>query len=173
MPKVNAAITSAINAEDVRQLCDQIRDLERQIRALRRCIDRALPVDENERYDRQFPLDTIYHIVPAGYYASLPGDQDYVPEPFAQEGFIHCTRGADLLALVANGHFQKVPGDFLMLVIDVPSVKAPIKYEALDPASPYPFPHIYGPLNRDAIVDVIKMRRAADGTFLVPTPSQA
>ncbi len=56
-----------------------------------------------------------------------------------------------------------------MLVIDVQKVKAPIKYEMLDPAMPCPFPHIYGPLNRDAIVDVILMPRAANGTFLVPT----
>ncbi len=166
-------IHSGITPDDIRDLRQQIRCVEQQIKALQRTIDRMLPADDDERYDRQFPVETIYHIVPANYFASLPADQDYLPQTFSQEGFIHCTRGADWLAVVANGHFQKVPGDFLMLVIDVPAVKAPIKYEALDPGTPYPFPHIYGPLNRDAIVDVIKMRRAADGTFPVPTHSQA
>ncbi len=164
---------SGIQAEDVRELHQQIRLLEQQIKALQRFIDRMLPTGEEERYDREFPVETIYHLVPANYFESLPNDQDYTPEPFPQDGFIHCTRGADLLSLVANRHFQQVPGDFLMLVIDVQAVKAPIKFEALDPAMPYPFPHIYGALNRDVIVEVIKMRRAADGTFLIPTGSQA
>ena len=68
------------------------------------------------------------------------------------------------VVLVANRHFKNVPGDFLMLVIDAQRLTAPLKYEALDSAMPHPFPHIYGPLNRDAIVEVVKMIRAADGT---------
>ncbi len=164
---------SSIRAEEIRGLRQQIHDLEQQLRALQRFVDRILPNVESDRYDWEFPVETIYHIVPVNYFTALPGDQDYLPESFARDGFIHCTRGADLLALVANKHFKKVPGDFLMLVIEVQAVKAPIKYEVLDPSMPYPFPHIYGPLNRDAIVSAIPMHRAPDGTFLVPPYSQA
>jgi uncharacterized protein (DUF952 family) len=47
------------------------------------------------------------------------------------------------------------------------------------PSSPAPaaqlFPHIYGPLNRDAIVEIRKAVRAADGTFtgFAPIPQAA
>ena len=49
-----------------------------------------------------------------------------------------------------------------MLVIDKEKVSAEIKYE--EPEQIYP--HIYGPLNRDAIVSVQPVNRAEDGTFL-------
>jgi len=156
----------------VEQSLRQIRALERQIAALRRIVEHsahAQDLDDDERlaYDSHFAQDTIYHLTPSVYFHSFAPDQDYTPKPFAKEGFIHCTRGADLLAYVANNYYRGEPGDFLMLVIDVGALKSPLKYEALGSA-PIPFPHIYGPLNRDAIVEVVKMPRAADGRFLVP-----
>ncbi len=60
---------------------------------------------------------------------------------------------------------RQFPG---MLVIDVRALTSPLKYESFDSNLPFPFPHIYGPLNRDAILELVKMRRAADGTFQVP-----
>ena len=32
------------------------------------------------------------------------------------------------------------------------------------------YPHIYGPLNRDAIVTVLPILREADGSFVPPVP---
>ncbi len=51
-----------------------------------------------------------------------------------------------------------------MLYIDQDRVTSPMRYD--DPAEV--FPHIYGPLNRDAIVAVKDIARALDGTFLKP-----
>lgn len=156
----------------VEQSLLQIRALERQIAALRRTVERSThgqePADDERlAYDSHFVQDTIYHLTPVAHFRSFAPDQDYIPKPFAKEGFIHCTRGADLLAYVANNTYRGEPGDFVMLVIDVGALRSPLKYEALGGA-PVPFPHIYGPLNRDAIVEVVKMPRAADGRFLVP-----
>ena len=50
----------------------------------------------------------------------------------------------------------------LVLVIDTDKVRSEIKYE--DPERIYP--HIYGLLNRDAIVSSMTVKRADDGTFL-------
>jgi uncharacterized protein (DUF952 family) len=154
----------------IEQSLRQIRALERQIAALHRTIERSVEQAEDRdrlAYDSHFAQETIYHLTPVAYFNTFALDQDYVPEPFANEGFIHCTRGADLLAYVANNFYRGESGDFVMLVIDVDALRSPLKYEALGGAH-IPFPHIYGPLNRDAIVEVVKMPRAADGTFLVP-----
>jgi uncharacterized protein (DUF952 family) len=153
----------------VEQSLRQIRALERQIAVLHRTIERSIEKAEDRdrlAYDSHFAQETIYHLTPAAYFNAFSPDQEYVPEPFAKEGFIHCTRGADLLAYVANNFYRKEPGEFVMLVIEVDALRSPLKYEAL--GTPAPFPHIYGPLNRDAIVEIVKMPRAADGTFLVP-----
>jgi uncharacterized protein (DUF952 family) len=45
-------------------------------------------------------------------------------------------------------------------------VQVPITWEAADQ---HIFPHIYGPLNLDAVVDVVQFPRDATGQFLMPT----
>jgi uncharacterized protein (DUF952 family) len=158
------------SSEDAQALYIQILRVEEQARVLRRLAERFLPQESLDQlaYERQFPTETIYHITPLAYFEALPTDQGYLPEAYTKDGFIHCTRGADLMAMIATRHYRNVPGDFAMLIIDVRALISPLKYEALDPNLPFPFPHIYGPINRDAILEVVKMRRAADGTFLVP-----
>jgi uncharacterized protein (DUF952 family) len=170
-----------ISPDDTWPLRAQIRGLERQIAALRRLVGSGLAAgtvplgDDMDRlaYESHFQPGILYHITPADYYAALPASESYLPQGYEQDGFIHCTRGADLLVLVANRHFRHVPHDFVMLVIDAWALTSALKYEALDSAMPYPFPHIYGPLNREAIVEVVKMIRAADGTFLAPPLTDA
>lgn len=107
-------------------------------------------------------MSIIYHLVPADYWYSLDPAAPYLPRDFESDGFIHCTRGLDLLVQVANTYYRHVPGEFLLLVIVESRVSAQVKYEN-------GFPHIYGPLNRDAIVAVHSMPRHADGRFELPT----
>ena len=106
---------------------------------------------------------TIYHLTPAEYFNSLPADQPYRPREFDRDGFIHCTKGEERMLLVADTLYRRVPGDFLVLVIDERKVTAPVQYENVGGIL---FPHIYGALNREAIVRVITMGRREDGTFL-------
>ncbi len=116
----------------------------------------------------------IYHIVPADDYDKMPPDQPYTPLRFAEEGFIHCAKGEERVLLVANTVYRKVPGKFLLLVIGERLVEPEIRYEIVGEIL---FPHIYGPLNRNAIIRVQEMARAKDGTFLTiaepPSPIEA
>jgi uncharacterized protein (DUF952 family) len=107
---------------------------------------------------------TTYHLVAAEYYRDCDSTAPYTPEPFADEGFIHCTDGAQNLADVANRYYKDDRRMYIALVIDTSRVTSEIRYE--DEARIYP--HIYGPLNRDAIVTILPMLREADGTFLPP-----
>jgi len=107
--------------------------------------------------------NVIYHLTPADYFNSLPADQPYLPREFERDGFIHCTKGEERLLLVADTIYRRVPGDFLALVIDEAKVTAPLKYENVGGIL---FPHLYGPLNRDAIVRSVTLGRREDGTFL-------
>ena len=107
--------------------------------------------------------EIIYHLTPADYFNRLPADQPYRPREFDREGFIHCTKGEERLLLVADTLYRRLPGDFLLLVIDERKVTSPVKYENVGGIL---FPHIYGLLNREAIVRVVAMGRREDGTFL-------
>ena len=115
----------------------------------------------------------IHHLVLAAEYDALPASEPYVPSGFDRDGFIHCTQSAELLRLVANAVFAQVPGEFLVLVIDPARLTSLLRYEPPVPPAPPGsplrgelFPHIYGPLNRDAIVAVREARRAPNGTCL-------
>lgn len=107
-----------------------------------------------------------YHLVPQAYFDSLDPRTDYVPREFARDGFIHCTDGADEMRRVANLYCQPDAEPHYYLYIDKTRVCAPIRYDA----AARRYPHIYGALNRDAIIAVRPARRAADGTFLPPEP---
>lgn len=106
-------------------------------------------------------MNIIYHLVAADYWHGLDLTEPYLPDGFDRTGFIHCTRGVDLLLHVANTIYRDAPGVFLLLVIDEDRVSAEIKYEN-------GFPHIYGPLNRHAIIVLHSMIRHDDGRFDLP-----
>lgn len=105
-----------------------------------------------------------YHGTPKRYFDGLDPSKPYVPEPFAREGFIHTTEGREAVSITLTKYYQSSAEPWVVLYIDQDRVTSPIRYD--DPAEV--FPHIYGPLNRDAIVAVSEIGRAADGTFLKP-----
>jgi len=79
-----------------------------------------------------------------------------------QEGFIHCSERQQV-AGVANAFYRAVDG-LVLLVIDVDRVGAEVRYEALGGGTER-FPHIYGPLNVDAVIAVRRFEAGRDGVF--------
>jgi len=105
-----------------------------------------------------------YHGVPREEYD--PRASSYLPAAYSQDGFIHTTRLLSRVADVANKHYGSDPRPYLLLTIDLERVGVPWRYDA--PGDDYP--HIYGALDRAAVIDVRPMPRAADGTFLPLNP---
>ena len=110
--------------------------------------------------------DLTYHLVAAEYYRDSDRTAAYTPEEFEADGFIHCTDGAEELAKVANRYYKADRRMYVALLIDKAKVGPEVVYE--DEGRLYP--HIYGPLNRDAIVEIVPVLREADGAFLPPKP---
>ena len=107
--------------------------------------------------------DVIYHLVLLDYWEAQPADRPYVPADFEREGFIHCTKGADQVMVVANRYYRNDPREWLVLILDERGITSEIKYEPGQDRLLYP--HIYGSLNREAIREVQHMPRDPDGTF--------
>lgn len=112
------------------------------------------------------------HIITRDAYFALAEEELYQPPSLAEEGFIHCSTPAQV-AGVAN-RFYRNAGDLLLLVVDPVLVTAPIYWEAPSlagddtPPAPGAFPHIYGPLNMDAVQQVIAYEPDAGGVFHPP-----
>ena len=118
-------------------------------------------------------MTLIYHLAPAERWRGWPAGQPYLPAEYAADGFIHCTQGDELMLEVANRFYRGAPGEFVLLVIDTERVNAPVRWEppahpSGEPAAPDAplFPHIYGPIDRAAVIEVRPARRSPDGTFL-------
>lgn len=87
------------------------------------------------------------------------------PSSLDDEGFIHCST-QEQVNWVANSFF-KGHTDLLLLYIDAEKVKERIVYE--DTANTgMLFPHIYGPLNLDAVIRVVAIKPSKGGSFEVP-----
>ena len=110
-------------------------------------------------------MTAIFHIVAAREWAGA--SDPYRGDTLASEGFIHCSTAAQLPA-VANRLFHGRQG-LLAVAIDEARVTAPIVYENLEGGDAL-FPHIYGPLNRDAVSAVVPLICGDDGTFPI-TPA--
>jgi uncharacterized protein (DUF952 family) len=67
---------------------------------------------------------------------------------------------------VANAFYQGVP-DLVLLVIDTERVASPIRYERV-PGQDLPYPHIYGPLDTDAVVATRPFAPGPSGEFTFP-----
>jgi uncharacterized protein (DUF952 family) len=111
-------------------------------------------------------MKTIYHLAPARRWGGWPADEPYLPAQYAADGFVHCTAGDELMLEVANRFYHEVAGDFVLLVIDPERLTSPLRWERSTDGLAKLFPHIYGPIDRSAVVEVRAVRRAADGTFV-------
>jgi glutathione S-transferase len=80
-----------------------------------------------------------------------------------EEGFIHAS-GAFQVAPVADRFYADEEGPLVVLVVDVDRLAAEVRYEAV-PGSEAPFPHIYGPINPDAVIRVLPLERGGDGKY--------
>jgi uncharacterized protein (DUF952 family) len=110
----------------------------------------------------------IFHIALRGAWAS-PGDQRlgfYRPEAFQVEGFIHCSTRAQVIK-VADTRFRGQTG-LVLLCIETDRVAGEIRYENLEGGQEL-FPHIYGELNKDAVVNVAEFEPDVDGYFTLPS----
>lgn len=105
----------------------------------------------------------IYHMLPQPDWQAQTPDTEYRPPSLQHEGFIHCTGELDRLVAVANQFYCDIASPFVILIIDETRVQSDVRWEAADG---HIFPHIYGPLNLDAVLDVLPFPRADDGRFL-------
>jgi len=109
----------------------------------------------------------ILHITSKKDWADAQAKGEYIAPSLASEGFIHCSTHKQALH-VANA-FYRGRTDLVLLVVDESRLKPELKWEP--PAGPPAdniseadlFPHLYGPLNLDAVVSVLDFQPDSDG----------
>ncbi|HSB00133.1 MAG TPA: DUF952 domain-containing protein [Anaerolineales bacterium] len=115
----------------------------------------------------------IYHITSRRAWREAQQRGDYRAESLGSEGFIHCSTGTQVLP-VAEKYYPGQRG-LLVLVIDPALLTSDLKWEPPSGGTPppgvpdgEPFPHVYGPINLDAIVKILDLDTSPDGKHTVP-----
>lgn len=98
-------------------------------------------------------MSKLYHIVSAENWAKSDGEPIYAADSLSSEGFIHLSEQRQV-AGVLDRYYQNVP-DLLLLHIDPVKLTHELKYE--EAANGERFPHVYGPINKDAVVEIEKI----------------
>lgn len=115
----------------------------------------------------------IYHLTSRHAWSAAQQSGEYRAESLESEGFIHCSTETQILP-VANS-FYKGQQDVLLLEIDPSLLAAELRWEPPSGGAPPagipegdPFPHIYGPLNLDAVVKTHDLQTYPDGSYKLP-----
>ena len=114
-------------------------------------------------------MATIFHITTRELWRRSITRGQYTHESLRSEGFIHCSAKEQVLG-VAHARFAG-QDDLVLLRIDTSDVMSVIQYEKPS-GSEESYPHIYGPLNHDAVKAVIDFPPSADGSFALPEELQ-
>lgn len=115
-------------------------------------------------------MERILHIAHRDDWEASASCGYYKPASLESDGFIHCSTVGQTVE-TANQFYAHQQG-LVLLCIDPDRTEAEVKYEAPacagDQRASSLFPHIYGPLNVSAVVQVVEFVPGADGKFVLP-----
>ena len=113
----------------------------------------------------------IYHIVTESDLRAHVSGVAYTPASLKDHGFVHCAPQSSVIA-VANDYFFEAAEPVLLLEIDPERLTSEVRYEAAAPIAgggsshlvpATLFPHVYGPINTQAITRIGVLGVTPDG----------
>jgi uncharacterized protein (DUF952 family) len=118
----------------------------------------------------------ICHITSRDAWEAAQAGGEFRSPEFDTIGFIHCST-PEQVVLVANAFFRG-QSDLVLLVIEPARLQSPVRWEPPHSTERVPafmhgsvFPHVYGPINLDAVVRVEQLVPSDSGTFKMPRPA--
>ena len=114
----------------------------------------------------------IYHIASRKAWREAQQRGDYRVESLETDGFIHCSTNTQVLPVA--GQYYAGQRGLLVLMIDPALLSSDLRWEPPSGGAPPPgvpegeaFPHIYGPIDLNAIVKVFDLETNSDGKHTV------
>ena len=100
-------------------------------------------------------MPVIYHITSKEAWQEAIEKGFYTASSLAEEGFIHCSQESQIEGVLQR--YYAGQHDLLKLVIDTDKLNVKFVFE-WSPSTSDTFPHVYGPINLDAVKEVVEMR---------------
>ena len=115
----------------------------------------------------------IYHITSRTEWGNARQRGEYRAPSLETEGFIHCSTSAQVVPVAQN--FYRGKSELLLLFIDETLLSSSLRWEPPAGGTPPPgvpegdpFPHIYGPINLNAVVRAVDLETGPDGHYQFP-----
>ncbi|MER6324407.1 DUF952 domain-containing protein [Streptomyces coelicoflavus] len=105
----------------------------------------------------------IYHVVPLAEWNADPA-RPYAPASLTTDGFVHCSPDEATTLAVVNAFYRDATRPLVALLLDEDRLTARCVREAPEPVPPPGvaagtlFPHVFGPLDREAVQRVLEVR---------------
>jgi uncharacterized protein (DUF952 family) len=116
----------------------------------------------------------ILHISSRKQWIAATRTGQYLDPSLDTEGFIHASTLKQVLPVASS--FYKGQSGLVLLEIDPKRLTSELRWEPPTGGGPPPgvpegdaFPHIYGPINLDAIIQVLDFEPDENGEFLLPS----
>lgn len=107
----------------------------------------------------------IYHITTRNEWEAARKAGSYRADSLASQGFIHCSK-LDQVVRTANAYFHGQKG-LVLLCIAEERLHAEVRYENLEGGKEL-YPHVYGPLELDAVTQAVRFDPQPSGEFTLP-----
>jgi uncharacterized protein (DUF952 family) len=115
----------------------------------------------------------ILHITSRKRWIEATRAGQYSDPSLETDGFIHASTMKQVLPVAAK--FYQGQSDLILLEIDPKRLASELKWEPPTGGGPPPgvpegeaFPHIYGPINLDAVIQVLDFEAGENGEFTLP-----
>lgn len=99
-------------------------------------------------------MSIIYHVTTAKEWNAAKEKGFYEHPSLKDEGFIHCSQDYQVPGVLKRYFAGKT--DLVKLVIDTDKLTSKFVFD-WSPSLADTFPHVYGPVNSDAVIDVIAL----------------
>lgn len=94
----------------------------------------------------------IYHFTTLQEWEDAQDKGSYEPPSYQREGFIHCATEEQVDGVLKK-HFKQHE-NLIKLVIDPTRLTSSLRYDKVE-SQQQEFPHIYGPLNLEAVTEIV------------------
>lgn len=107
----------------------------------------------------------IFHIVTENEWNNFNQSQYYEGKTLKTDGFLHCCT-FDQILHVANNNLKDINEKMLVICINTEYLSNELKWEQ-NPKNNMTFPHLYGPINSDAIISTVSLDKNSKGEFYI------
>jgi uncharacterized protein (DUF952 family) len=99
-------------------------------------------------------MPVIYHVTTGADWNDAKQKGSYTAPSLADEGFIHCSQDHQVAAVLER-YFEGQTG-LVKLVIDTDKLNSKFVFD-WSPSIADTFPHVYGPINLAAVIEVVAL----------------